>query len=131
MKKNNEWHYSDHMIRLLWRNALDKREQIRILAELNCRTVEEVKQKLNELGLKMEPEPLEEWRGKQKIKKERWTPEKVDQIRRMRKMGCSVSYICTVLHTSHGTLRRVMEANGMLYPYGSGRTKKNKEVTDV
>lgn len=45
------WHMTDDEIRRSWRCAKDPIEQIKILADLNCKTKQEVMTKLIELGI--------------------------------------------------------------------------------
>lgn len=45
------WYMTDNEIKRSWRCAINKRDQIGILAELNCKTKLEVEQKLADLGL--------------------------------------------------------------------------------
>lgn len=53
MKKHNKWYMTDDEIRRSWRCCKDQIEQIGILAELNCKTKDEVVDKLTELGIKV------------------------------------------------------------------------------
>lgn len=46
-----KWYMTDDEIRRSWRCAKDPVEQIKIIAELNCKTKQEVVTKLEELGI--------------------------------------------------------------------------------
>lgn len=50
MKTIDKWYMTDDEIRRSWRKAADKAEQIKIIAELNARTKEDVMKKLVEIG---------------------------------------------------------------------------------
>lgn len=45
------WYMTDDEIRRSWRCAESKARQIKVLAELNARTTEEIKKKLQEIGI--------------------------------------------------------------------------------
>lgn len=45
------WHMTDDEIRRSWRCCRDELEQVGIIAELNCKTKDEVVDKLTELGI--------------------------------------------------------------------------------
>lgn len=49
--KKTKWYMSDAEIARSYRNCADAKAQVGILAELNCRSKTEVKEKLKELGL--------------------------------------------------------------------------------
>ena len=51
MKKHDKWYMTDDEIRRSWRCCRDKIEQVKVLAELNCKTKEEIIEKLESLGL--------------------------------------------------------------------------------
>lgn len=53
MTKKNKWYMTDAEIKRSWRCAINKRDQIGILAELNCKTKAEVEQKIVDLGLEL------------------------------------------------------------------------------
>ena len=53
MTKSNKWYMTDSEIKRSWRCAINKRDQIGILAELNCKTKAEVEQKIVDLGLEL------------------------------------------------------------------------------
>lgn len=50
MQPIDKWYMTDDEIRRSWRRAADKGEQIKIIAELNARTKEDVVKKLQALG---------------------------------------------------------------------------------
>ena len=49
----SKWYMSDEEIKSSYRTCKDARAQIGILAELNCKTKEEVKKKLAEIGVEI------------------------------------------------------------------------------
>ena len=53
MTKKNKWYMTDAEIKRSWRCAINKRDQIGILAELNCKTKAEIEQKIADLGLEL------------------------------------------------------------------------------
>lgn len=50
MKTHDKWEMTDYEIRRSWRQAADKGEQIKIIAELNARSKDDVIAKLKEIG---------------------------------------------------------------------------------
>lgn len=50
MKPHDKWYMTDDELRRSWRHAADHAEQIKIIAELNARSKEDVLSKLIELG---------------------------------------------------------------------------------
>ena len=50
MKTHDKWYMTDDEIRRSWRQAADRKEQLKIIAELNARDKADVIRKLTELG---------------------------------------------------------------------------------
>lgn len=63
MQPIDKWAMSDDEIRRSWRQAADLKEQVKIIAELNARSKEDVLNKLIKLGEEI-PEDLEAQKGR-------------------------------------------------------------------
>lgn len=63
MKTIDKWHMTDDEIRRSWRQAADRKEQLKIIAELNARDKADVIRKLTELGEEL-PEDMRAAKGR-------------------------------------------------------------------
>lgn len=63
MQPIDKWAMTDDEIRRSWRQAADKREQVKIIAELNARDKADVIRKLTELGEEL-PEDMRAAKGR-------------------------------------------------------------------
>ena len=64
MKTIDKWYMSDDEIRRSWRQAADLKEQVKIIAELNARSKEDVLKKLIELGEAVPEDVMKAQRGR-------------------------------------------------------------------
>ena len=78
----NGWIMNDGDIATMYRQAKDRREQIKILSDLNCRTTVEVVDKLHDLGF-----PDANIRVRKPYKRRDWTDEEVRKLVAMRNNG--------------------------------------------
>lgn len=63
MKTIDKWYMTDDEIRRSWRQAADRKEQLKIIAELNARDKADVIRKLTELGEEL-PEDMRAAKGR-------------------------------------------------------------------
>lgn len=63
MKTIDKWYMTDDEIRRSWRQAADRKEQLKIIAELNARDKTDVIRKLTELGEEL-PEDMRTAKGR-------------------------------------------------------------------
>ncbi|MBR0081564.1 MAG: hypothetical protein IJP98_02355 [Clostridia bacterium] len=126
------WSYTDGELRTMYRDAKDKRAQIKIIQELCCRSREEVIEKLRSIGLEVEDG---EKRTKPKKKRKapnvvcEWTPETIEEVRQLAATGVYINTICRRMHVGEGRLRRMMDANGITCTkYGEIPDAKKPEI---
>lgn len=138
MTKKNKWYMTDDEIRRSWRCAKDPIEQVKILAELNCKTKQEIMTKLIELGIDP-PQHLSR----------RGLPPKIDEpmkrkIWKMRQEGKTYQTIAdllegkpkqqTIINAYKQMVRERAEARGLLvkalqaYTKSDACTDKEREI---
>ena len=95
---------------MLYRGAKDKREEIRVLADLLCCTISDVRKLLCEHGcMAVPPEP------KVKRKRERLSTEDIETITRMFDGGASCGQICAEVGRCEMTVRAKLISMGRYF----------------
>lgn len=117
----SKWYYTDAQIRTMYRDALDRAEQIEILSQLEAKPKEQIIEKLEQLGEVIEIRRVDRRRRvKRQDREERiileWNKEDIETVRKMVESGCCMKHIMTIMHTSTETLKRIMTENGIPFP---------------
>lgn len=112
MEAKTKWPMSDAEIRSSWSRCENKKKQVKILAELNAKTKQQVIDKLIQIGemsananpnVKIEPEKETEKR------RERFTPAEIRRIFQMRADGFRVKEIAQHIDAKELTVKKAIE----------------------
>lgn len=90
-----KWHYTDAELRTLYRDAANRGAQIKIIAELEAKTVPEVVAKLESLGECTKDDTVGAWGA--------W---KNKRLKKLLESGRTMEQIAEVMGVSEGTILR-------------------------
>lgn len=94
---DKKWHMTQEEFKRSWRCAADRKEQIKVLAELNCCTKKEIIDHLNEIGIAIDDELR---------KRSRFRIEEDRKIWRLRMSGAAFKKIASQIGRTTGETMR-------------------------
>lgn len=109
------WYMTDEEIKVMYRQAKNRKEMVGIIADMNVRSKAEVKAKLLSLGIDPMQDEIVKNPSKafQSRNKHGYTQKDVDVIKALAASGMTQNQMYKALHIGQRKIKRIMEENGI------------------